>query len=101
MKTDKFILLTEGGERCLYGKFDIGDGMKEFMSIFKEINIRENEILSIQSFYAKKDQVISPLNIKGKNLKVIIDNAIENNYIEEKQNSFLLTDKGRRFIDTI
>lgn len=94
---NNFIILTQIGEEYLYGQFDIQEGLKEFMAIFKHFRSTKGEGIMGQNILAVKDKMLAPIN--NKNLKAIIDYAVENKYVEEKDDNFLiLTEKGEKYI---
>lgn len=91
------ITLTQMGENYLYGVFDIQDGLREFMNIFKHFRCTKGTGIGVQNILSVKNKMLSPIN--KKNLQSIIDFSLENQYTKEKGNDFLiLTEKGEEYI---
>ena len=91
------IILTQIGEEYLYGQFDVKEGSKEFMVMFKNSRSTKGEVILVQSILAVRDKILSPIN--NKNFEAIINYVVENKYVEKKDdNSFMLTEEGEKYI---
>jgi len=91
-----FYLLTDIGEKELYGDFNFNDGLKELFEMYVHFKIAAGEGLmenNIQAYLA--NNYMSPLC--KKNFNDILQYAIKNNYITINENNFyLLTEKGEK-----
>lgn len=91
------IILTQIGEEYLYGEFNIQEGFKEFMAMFKNSRSTKGQVILAQSVLAARDKILSPIN--NKNFEAIVNYVVENEYVEKKDdNSFMLTEKGEEYI---
>jgi len=91
-----FYILTDLGEKELYGDFNINDGLKELLEMFSHFKVAEGEGImenNIQAYTATNK--MSPLC--KKHINEIIQYAIQNNYIMiNKNNFYILTEKGEK-----
>jgi hypothetical protein len=80
--------LTEKGEKAIYGVFDINKSIKEISNLFQIFGTPLNELLPIQSFEAKKREILTPLTIK--HLDEVQKECETRGYIEKKNNGLIL-----------
>ena len=82
------ILLTEKGENAIYGTFDMNDGINEISRMFQHFGTAPNGFLPIASFYAKRNDMLSP--ITNKHLDKVLDECESRGYAERKNDGLIL-----------